>query len=234
MEKTKDWAAVTVPKILLIGENSTLQWSDEVIKHVMFLDYFFGVKPYDLGERSRFTEAKLVLEHIDKLTGSWCSPQCVFATNISLDLHTRPPKGKHILVPEDAAKEGVERIRTILKENPTIKYIFAMDLQVNYYLQKFGLYDSENNFVHNAQPRTVGLTSNSPYYQPVNAKAYVDICGKFYKVNDSDIEIVPILPAKDYPLSENNMKKYGDNYIAVQKFFKKNFPKQQTLVDSDI
>lgn len=225
MEKTKDWESVITPKVLLIGENSTLQWSDEIVQHVMFLDYFFGVKPYDLGERSRFTEAKFIFEHIDKLTAGWCNPQSVYATNISLDQHTRPPKGKHILIPESNAKEGVERVKTILKENPTIQFVFAMGMQTNYYLQKFGFYESDGKFLHGAEPRRMGLSNKPPYYQPVDAKIYMDICGKFFDVKESKVKIIPILPAKDYPLSQENMDKFGDNYIAVQKYFKDNYAK---------
>lgn len=220
MEKTKDWSAIKTPKILLIGENSTLQWSDETIKYVMFLDYFFGTKPYDLGERSRFTEAKMIFEHVDKLTAGWCSPQCVYATNISLDLLRRPPKGKHILLPESSAVEDIERIKLILKNNPSIKYVFAMGLQVNYLLQKYGFYESDDNFLKGAESRRIGLSNTPPYYQPVDAKVYGNICGTFFNVTNTDIRILPILSAKEYPLTPESMKKYGDNYISVQKFFK--------------
>lgn len=220
MEKTKDWGAVTTPKILLIGENATLQWSDEIIPHVMFLDYFFDAKPTDLGERSRFTEAKLIFEHIGKLTAGWCTPQCVYATNLSLDLHTRGPKGKHLLIPEKYAIEGVERIRKILTENPTIEYVFAMGMQVNYYLQKLGFYEGTEQFIHGAQPRTIGLTNKPPYYQPVDGKVFHEACGTIFNISRSNVKVIPILPAKDYPLSPENMEKYGDHYIAVQDFFK--------------
>lgn len=221
MDKTKDWSSIKSPKVLLIGENSTLQWSDEVIPHVMFLDYFFREKPYDLGERSRFTEAKLIIELVDKLTGGWCAPQYVYATNISLDLHTRSPKGKHLFVPEESAKEGIQRIRKILSDNPTIEYVFAMGLQVNYYLQKLGFYAPEETFIHGSQPRTVGITNRPPYYQPVNAKVMLDICGRFFDIDGFSQKLVPILPAKDYPLTVENMERYGDKYIGIQNYFKK-------------
>lgn len=219
MEKTKDWSAVTTPKILLIGENATLQWSDEVIPHVMFLDYFFRAKPYDLGERSRYTESELIFEHIEKLTAGWCSPQNVYATNLSLDIHTRSPKGKHLFIPERYAEQGVERIRKILVDNPSIEYIFAMGMQVNYYLQVLGFYGCDEVFIHGAQPKNIGKTNRPPYYQPVDGKVYRDICGKFYDIEGLKAKLVPILPAKDYPLTEENMNRYGESYVTVRKYF---------------
>lgn len=221
MNKTKDWSAVTTPKVLLIGENSTLQWSDEVIPYVMFLDYFFEPKPYDLGERSRFTEAKLIFELVGKLTDEWCTPQCVHATNISHDLLERAPKGKHLLIPTKSAKEGIERIKKILVEHPTIEYVFAMGMQVNYYLQLFGFYGCNDKFIHGAQPKNIGITNCPPYYQPVDAKVFNDICGEFYDIEGSKAKLIPILPARDYPLSADKMAKFGDKYIAVQSYFKK-------------
>lgn len=223
MNKTKDWSAVTTPKVLLIGENSTLQWSDEVIDSVMFLNYFFNPKPYDLGERSRFTEAKMIFELVDKLTAGWCTPQCVYATNLSLDIHPRAPKGKHLLIPEEFATEGIERIRKILTDNPSIKYVFAMGMQVNYYLQKLGFYGCNEKFIHGSQPKTIGLTNRPPYYQPVDAKVFRPICGNFFEIKGSKVELIPILPAKDYPLTPENMEKYGDCYEVVQQWFKKHY-----------
>lgn len=223
MIKTKDWKASKEAKVLIIGENSTLQWSDEVIPYVMFLDYFFRKKPEDLGERSRFTEAMLVFELIDKLTDGWCATRELYATNLSHDILNRPPKGKKILIPEGCAKEGVERIGEILKANPSIKYVFAMGMQVNYYLQKFGFYGEEEFYIKGATPRNMGLDSEPPFYQPVNAKVFNDICGVFYKSSEFDVKVIPILPARDYPLSEQNLEKFGKTYNNIRNHFVKHF-----------
>lgn len=223
MIKTSDWKASKEAKVLIIGENSTLQWSDEIIPYVMFLDYFFRKKPEDLGERSRFTEAMLVFELMDKLTDGWCGVRELYATNISHELLCRPPKGKRIIVPEAEAKEGVERIKDILKANPSIKYVFAMGMQVNYYLQLLGFYSKDENYIKGATPRNTGLNSEPPYYQPVNAKVFSDICGVFYKAEEFDVKVIPILPTRDYPLSEQNLEKYGLTYRNIRNHFVKHF-----------
>lgn len=55
--RTKDWKAVESAKVLVIGEDSNLQWSDAVPEYVMFADYYFRSFPKDHSERSRNVEA---------------------------------------------------------------------------------------------------------------------------------------------------------------------------------
>ena len=51
--RTKDWKAINTPQILVVGEDSNLQWSETVAKYAMFADYYFRNFPEDHGERSR-------------------------------------------------------------------------------------------------------------------------------------------------------------------------------------
>lgn len=221
--KTSDWTSILDAKLLIIGENSTLQWKDEVIKHAMFLDYFFGNAPFDLGERSRYSEAKLIFEYLSEMTRGTCNPENVYGTLLTNELLARSPKGKHILVPEYCAKMGVERIKEILKQNPTIEYIFVMGMQANYYLQKFGFYscgDFSEAFLKGAEPRRVGVSSEEPFYQPVNAKPYRDICFRMFDVNEFEgVNIIPILPIKSYPLRGADMDNFGENYENLIELF---------------
>lgn len=220
--KTNDWKASKPAKVLIIGENSTLQWSDEIIPYVMFLDYFFRKKPTDLGERSRFTEAHLVFELVDKLTDGWCMIKELYATNLSLNQLTRPPKGKHILIADAEAEAGVEHIKHILEDNPTIEYIFSMGVQTTYHLEKCGLFSTGGDgFAGGAAPRNNGLNSEPPYYQPINAKAYNDVLGHFFPVEGFNCKLVPLLTTHDYPLSEANIERFGARYEGVRKHFGK-------------
>ena len=221
--KTSDWASKTEAKVLLIGENSTLQWKDEIIPHAMFLDYFFQAAPYDLGERSRYSEAKLIFEYLYEMTNGQCLPEQVYGALLTNELLARSPKGKHILVPEYCAKIGIERIKEILAKNPTIEYVFVMGMQANYYLQKFGFYgtgDSKDKFVKAAEPRRVGAQSEEPYYQPVDAKPFRDICFKMFDANEFEgINVIPILPIKSYPLRGVDADNFGENYENLIELF---------------
>lgn len=221
MERTKDWKAIVAPRVLIVGENSTLQWSDEVIEYVMFLDYYFRNKPYDHGERSRYTEAASILKCVNELSADRYRPQHVCATNLSIEILARPLKGKHILIPERDAIAGVKRINKIITDNPSIETVFVMSVQANYWLQKLGLYASDAAFLHGAQPRTVGIESDKPYYQPVDPKAFNSVCGNIYQAQTGTrtINVVPILPAKDYPLYGLNEERFSAAYDAVKAHF---------------
>ncbi|MFI3268604.1 MAG: hypothetical protein R3Y51_07815 [Rikenellaceae bacterium] len=222
--KTADWHSIVTTKALLIGENSTLQWKDEILEHAMFLDYYFNTPPYDLGERSRYSEAKTIFETLLEITDNTCRPEQVHGTLLSNDLLARSPKGKHIFVPEKEAREGYTHIKNIIKHNPTIKYVFIMGLQANYYLQKFGFYNCGENtdaFLKGAEPRRTGMQSEKPYYQPVDAKPFRNVCFKRYEaVNHPQIEVIPILPVKSYPLMGTELINFGENFEQLKKSFR--------------
>ncbi len=221
--KTADWPSIVGTKVLLIGENSTLQWKDEVLEHAMFLDYYFRHAPYDLGERSRYSEARTIFEALDDMSAGECRAEQVHGTLLSNDLLARPPRGKHLLVPEKAAREGFEHIKGLLKRYPSIKYIFVVGMQSNYYLQKFGLYSAgelTDQFIKGAEPRRVGVSSYNPYYQPVNAKPFRELCFRRYQATHyAGVEVIPILPVKSYPLSGTELVNFGDNYNSLKESF---------------
>ena len=220
--RTQDWTAVTTAKVLLIAENSTLQWSEEIIDHVLFLDYYFRSMPYDHGERSRYVEAKTVFDMVGELTAGKYRPEEVYATNLSFDILERPPKGKRALISRPQAITGIEHIKSILAVEPAIEVVFAMSLQVNYWLQELGFYGVDNaDFLHGAQPRNAGLNGDPPYYQPVDAKVFGEIIGKPFGIPGSSSTLFPLLGPRDYPLSEANLQKYGGAYDSIMEFFEK-------------
>lgn len=222
--KTRDWQAIITPTTLLIGENSTLQWSDEVPNYPMFVDYYFNHAPYELGERSRYAEAKLLFETIALLSNGVCRPEQVYATLLSNEALLRPPKGKHTLIPELLGEDGVEHIKNILRKYPTIKYIFALGLQTNYYLQRFGLYssgESSEMFLKGSEPRRVGLQSYDPFYQPVNAKPFREVCFRRFAATDFEgVEVIPMLAMKSYPLAGVEADNFGANFEELKASFK--------------
>ena len=222
--KTADWASILDAKFLLVGEHSTLQWKDEVIEHAMFLDYYFSSAPYDLGERSRHSEARNIFNYLKDMTDRFCTPELVYGTLICSALLARPPKGKHTLLPATYAENGLLRIKRILKENPTIKYIFVMGMQANYHLQRLGFYNCGDNsaaFLKGAEPARLGLAGKEKFYQPVNAKPFREICFKPFDIPEYEgVKIIPILPHKNYPLYDTNLNNFGGNFEELKTYFK--------------
>ena len=145
--RTKDWKAINNAKVLVVGEDSNLQWSETVPEYVMFADYYLRGFPEDHGERSRNVEARNLFNYITKLTGNQMTPEDFYITNLCNDNLEPAPKGKRVLIPEDKALKGIEHIEWILSQNPTIEYVFAMSLQTNYWLQKSGFYEGSAEFL---------------------------------------------------------------------------------------
>lgn len=218
--RTKDWKAIDNAKVLVVGEDSNLQWSEAVPEYVMFADYYFRSFPKDHGERSRNVEARNLFNYINKLTGGQVLPEEVYITNLCNDDVEPSPKGKRVFIPEAKALKGIDHIQWILEQNPSIQYVLAMSLQTNYWLQKGGFYEADAAFLKAAEPRRTGTENEQPYYQPVDGKAFAAVCGQCYNAKSFPVKVIPILPAKDYPLSVQNMERYGEAYDQISGYFK--------------
>ena len=114
------------------------------------------------------------------------------------------------------AHKGVEHIKWILQQNPEIEVIFALSQQTNYWLQKSGFAETDELFLKGAEPRRTGLQDTMPYYQPVNPKAFNDICAKLRYVNDYRIKLFPLLPLRDSPLRGDNIDRFAKVYSEIQ------------------
>lgn len=219
--RTKDWKAVETAKILVIGEDSNLQWNDKVADYAMFADYYFRSFPEDHGERSRNVESRNLFQYIMKLTANKFHPKEMYITNLCNDDVEPAPKGKRTYIPIEKAAKGVDHINWILEQNPSIEYVIAMSLQTNYWLQKLGFYGGNTDFLKAAEPRRAGAENIEPYYQPVDGKAFLSVCATLHAAKEFPVKVIPALPVKDYPLSELNIERYADAYDKITQYFKK-------------
>lgn len=220
--RTKDWKAIDTAKVLVVGEDSNLQWSETVAKYAMFADYYFRGFPEDHGERSRNVESRNLFDYVMRLTVKQVTPEEVYVTNLCNDDVEPAPKGKRTFIPEEKALKGIEHIKWILSENPSIRCVLAMSLQTNYWLQKAGFYEADAAFLKAAEPRRTGMESIEPFYQPVDGKAFTGVCGTIHDAMDFPVKVIPILPVKDYPLTDQNKDRYGEALEGVRKYFKTN------------
>ena len=222
MMRSKDLKPSESAKILVIGEDSNLQWSDTATEVAMFADYYFRSFPEDDGERSRNVEARNLFSHIAFVTLNSVKPQEMYITNLCNDQLTPAPKGKRVLITEEYAIKGLSHIEWLLEQYPTIEYVLTMSLQTNYWLQKLGFYGDDNKFIEEAQPRRKGFEDMSaPFYQPVNGKAFESICGNIYNAKNYPVKVIPILAAKDYPLKGRNQELYTEAYEKIRNSFRK-------------
>ncbi len=220
--RSKDLKPAEPAKLLVIGEDSNLQWSDTATQIAMFADYYFRSFPEDHGERSRNVEARNLFAHISFVTNDFAKPAEVYVTNLCNDYVTPSPKGKRVFIPEEKAIKGVSHIEWVLEQNPTIEYVLAMSLQTNYWLQKLGFYGGDEAFIQGAQPRRKGLEDlEEPFYQPVDGKIFQTICGNSYEAKNHPVKVIPILAAKSYPLRDRDKELFSEAYAKIRASFRK-------------
>ena len=130
-------------------------------------------------------------------------------TNLCNSSLLQAPKGKTVLIPESEAKEGIEAIKNIL-EKSAVRIVFAMSQQANYWLQALGFYPEVPKFLSAAAPKTRGIDSLQPYYEPKVQRAFQGICGKCFVIGR--YSVYPILHVKNWPLKGGFVAAYGKAY----------------------
>jgi hypothetical protein len=216
--KTIDWKSKDKAKALLIGHDPRLQNSDTIAAYALFADYYFRPVPDKEAEKRKYSLAKSTFEHILYLTNNKIKPEQVYVTNLCNESLPHAPKGKTVFIPKIIAQAGINNIRKILQDNPTIQYIFPMSLQVNYWLQKLKFYDSSSDFVYKSEPKEKGINNSDPYYEPHTARTFLIICGNQYMVDKGKQIVIPILHSKNFPLSGTFIA-YNDCYEKIKKYF---------------
>lgn len=216
--ETKDWKSIDTARLLLVGHDPRLQQSNTIAEYVLFANYYFDDIPESAHEKRKYGLAKSTFDHIVYLTNGKFKVETIFITNLCNSQLEHAPKGKTILITREKAEQGLVNIKRILSENPTIEYVFPMSLQVNYWLQKFGFYNSGDSFVEQSEPKEAGLTNNPPYYQPKIKRTFTMICGKVFNVTIGHQKVIPILHSKNYPLKGRFLSAYGPAYEQIRKY----------------
>lgn len=217
--KCKDWGNINKAKVLVIGHDPRLQRSNTIAEYCFFADYYFKDKTDDKQSKRKKGLAKSVFNLVFELTNQKYAAEEIYITNLCNEELPHSPKGKTVYIPEEKAVEGVNRIKNILKRG-NFEYIFATSLQVNYWLQKLGVYSSESIFLENTEPVKRVTDNNKLYFRAKKAATFKIICGNIYKTNEEKINLIPVLHPKQYPLNSRMIKHYGYAYNKIKKYFK--------------
>lgn len=217
--KTEDWKSIETAKALVIGHDPRLKNSDTIAPYALFADYYFKDVPSNTSERRKYGLAKATFEHIKYLTNNKIKPRSIYITNLCNEPLPHAPKDRMVYIPIEKAIEGIENIKSILRENPSIKYIFPMSLQVNYWLQKLGFYTSNNEFIKLTEPHEKGLLHKPQFFKPKNNRTFLLICGNIYSQMDGHYKIIPVLHSIQFPLNSNTLPSYGPAYEKIRGYF---------------
>ena len=212
--ETKIWGNPEKAKILVIGHDPGLQSSQTIAEYSLFTDYHFRPQPSQKRELAKYRLAQKTYDCIKELTMTRYSDDEVLVTNLCNEVLTSSPPHKINYIPLREAREGLEAIRVLLKDS-SVKLIFPMSQQVNYWLQKLGFYDTNTTFVEKSEPKKIGVNNKPPYYMPSKPGAFKEICGNKYLVNNQ-YYLFPILHVKTYPLTGKFLV-YKENYEHCRK-----------------
>lgn len=223
---TKDYCRSNNPRALLIGHDPRLRNSNTIAEYALFADYHFPGHQKNAGCKSKERFADLAFQQLRDLSGGeFFSDEEVYVTNLcNEELPNHPPKKGTVYIPREKAKDGVKHIEQILLDYPSIRFVFPMSQQVNYWLQELGFYSSSDiEFKENATPKSKGVENRPQYYEPKKGKAFLKICGKVYQPNDPElakrVHIIPILHCRCYPLGKR-FEAYEPCYEKVREWFK--------------
>lgn len=97
-----------------------------------------------------------------------------------------------------------------------------MSLQTNYWLQQLGFLRRGCRFFTGCRTQTQRKESLSPFYQPVDGKAFTMICGKAYDATDFPVKVFPVLPAKRSTIVRQNLDRYAKALDQVVNYFRTN------------
>ena len=217
---SKDWNPLfekgVAPRVLLIGHDPRLQLSDTIAEYALFSNYYFEEVPKNRVDKRKFGLAEKSFEQILDITNHRFRADEIYVTNLCNESLVHAPQGKTVLIPENVAKEGYERIATIIYKYKTIEFIFPMSQQVNYWLQHFGLYQTPTDFMNKAKPKQKGIDNNPPYYEAVKQRdhPFLEICGNVYNLNTGQ-KLIPVLHTKQY----GRLVTYSHCYEQIRKFF---------------
>lgn len=223
---TKDYCRSNRPRALLIGHDPRLRNSNTIAEFALFADYHFLNNKRGLGWKAKKHFADLAFQQLRDLSGGELfSDEEVYVTNLcNEELPNHPPKKGTVYIPREKAEDGVKHIEHILLDYPSIKFVFPMSQQVNYWLQELGFYSSSDiEFRERATPKSKGVENSPQYYEPRIGKSFLKICGKVFQPNNQElarrVHIIPILHCRCYPLGKR-FEAYEPCYEKIREWFK--------------
>jgi hypothetical protein len=212
--ETKIYGDPITAKVLVIGHDPRLQESSTIAPYCFFADYYFHPIPTKSNERAKYDLAAALFAYIRWLTSDHYTDTQVVITNLCNTALPHAPSGRTVYIPEQEASIGLHVIRDILAKN-SVEIIFAMSLQVNYWLQYLGLYGSVPTFLQGARPKQKGTQNILPYYEPAKSSMFPLICGNKYMADDR-IPLYPVLHVKNWPLKGKFLDTYEQSYVQCR------------------
>ncbi|MFA8299116.1 MAG: hypothetical protein ACEPOV_03040 [Hyphomicrobiales bacterium] len=198
--RTKIWGESEMAKALVIGCDPLTQNIGDPEEYCFYGNVYYRGKPFVKSELLKYNYSKKVHDYIREISGNTLADNQLYFLNMHpMFPDPLPPEGKKPLMTESVTSFGLSDLKTVLASCPNLRYIFAMDIQVNYWLQLLGVYWSGRNFTFKAAPKLDYVVRKKPFYEPEDENIFSEILGKGYAVLEYPYIICfPIYHINDY------------------------------------
>ena len=133
MPSTKPFGDIHTATILVIGHDPRLQRSQAEAETAFFFDYLARPRPASRPEARKYDLAKAVWDYVGELAGRDVSLDELYVTNLCNQFLEHAPGSSTVLIPDDVARRGVERIAQTVASGD-FQVILPMAVQPFYHL----------------------------------------------------------------------------------------------------
>jgi hypothetical protein len=200
MTSVRSFGDIHTATILVIGHDPRLQKSQAEAETAFFFDYLAQSKPTSRSEARKYGLAKAVWDYVGKLAGRDVPLEELYVTNLCNQFLDHAPDSGTVLIPDDLARRGVERIVQTVASGG-FQVILSMAVQPFYHLCRWGFIDEGDaeliaRFLGGARPRP--SKAEQGIYTQSGSAPFLAVCGR--RFHHRGVPVVPIVHVKQWPL----------------------------------
>jgi hypothetical protein len=209
MKTARPFGDVNTATIMVIGHDPRLQHSKAEAKTTFFFDYLARPRPTSRSETSKYELARAVWDYVSAIAGRDVPLAELYVTNLCNEFVDHAPRSGTVLISDDLAHRGVERIvQTVAAGH--FKCILPMAVQTFYHLCRWDFVDEGGSemvarFMEGARPRA-SKAEQGIYVQSGKAP-FLAVCGQ--RFHHRGVPVMPIVHVRQWPLKPR-MVRYAD------------------------
>lgn len=205
MSAVKPFGDVNTATILVVGHDPRLQRSGAEAKVAFFFDYLDRPRPTYGPEARKYGLARAVWDYVGELVGRDVSLKELYVTNLCNEFLEHAPGSGTVLIPDDLARIGMERIeKTVAADH--FKVILPMAVQPFYHLCRLGFLDESPellaHFIAGARPRS--SKAEQGVYEQTGKAPFLAVCGQ--RFHHRGVPVVPIVHVSQWPLGARRVR----------------------------
>lgn len=205
MSVVKPFGNINTATILVIGHDPRLQRSQTEAEVAFFFDYLTRPRPKSRPEARKYDLAQAVWDYINELAGYDIPLAELYVTNLCNEFLAHTPGSGTVLIPDDQAQRGVQRIVQIVADGH-FKVILPMAVQPFYHLCRLDFIDEDSELVRRfvAGARPLASKAEQGIYVQSGRAPFLAVCGR--RFHHRGVPVIPIVHVKQWPLNDRTIR----------------------------